>query len=147
MATRKRTSTNTPAPETVDAVETVEATDTPEVVVEETAPVVDETPEVVVAETTPVIATPLEPKFEELKNEDTTANTLKEAQSPLSIQDQIRDKLNHTKEEASDLFNPTISQAATKAKMESIATEQGFQLTRGREIGARLLARAKANRS
>lgn len=147
MATRKRTSTNTPAPETVDAVETVEATDTPEVVVEETAPVVDETPEVVVAETAPVIATPLEPKFEELKNEDTTANTLKEAQSPLSIQDQIRDKLNHTKEEASDLFNPTISQAATKAKMESIATEQGFQLTRGREIGARLLARAKANRS
>lgn len=133
MATRKRTSTNTPAPktETVDTVETVEATETPEVAVEETAPVVAATPE---------------PKVEELKNEDTTANTLKEAQSPLSIQDQIRDKLNHTKEETSDLFNPTISQAATKAKMESIAAEQGFQLTRGREIGARLLARAKANR-
>ena len=138
MATRKRTSTNTPAPETVDAVETVEATDTPEVAVEETTPVVEET--------APVVAAAPEPKVEELKNEDTTANTLKEAQSPLSIQDQIRDKLNHTKEETSDLFNPTISQAATKAKMESIAAEQGFQLTRGREIGARLLARAKANR-
>jgi hypothetical protein len=124
MTTRKRTSTATAAPK-------VEVTDTPEVVVEETAP---------------VVTAALEPKVEELKNEDTTVNTLKEAQSPLSIQDQIRDKLNHTKEEASDLFNPTISQAATKAKMESIATEQGFQLTRGREIGARLLARAKTNR-
>lgn len=124
MTTRKRTSTATAAPK-------VEVTDTPEVVVEETAP---------------VVTAALEPKVEELKNEDTTVNTLKEAQSPLSIQDQIRDKLNHTKEEASDLFNPTISQAATKAKMESIATEQGFQLTRGREIGARLLARAKVNR-
>ena len=146
MATRKRTSTNTPAPKT-ETVDTVEAAETPEVAVEETASVVDETSEVVAEEITPVSATPLEPKFEELKNEDTTANTLKEAQSPLSIQDQIRDKLNHTKEETSDLFNPTISQAATKAKMESIAAEQGFQLTRGREIGARLLARAKANRS
>jgi hypothetical protein len=131
MTTRKRTSTGTPAPK-VEAVKPVEVTDAPEVVVEETAP---------------VVTAALEPKVEELKNEDTTVNTLKDAQSPLSIQDQIRDKLNHTKEEASDLFNPTISQAATKAKMESIATEQGFQLTRGREIGARLLARAKANRS
>jgi hypothetical protein len=124
MTTRKRTSTATAAPK-------VEVTETPEVVVEETAP---------------VVTAALEPKVEELKNEDTTVNTLKEAQSPLSIQDQIREKLNHTKGEASDLFNPTISQAATKAKMESIATEQGFQLTRGREIGARLLARAKTNR-
>lgn len=144
MTTRKRTR-NTPAPTKVEEVtpvveETVETTLEVESIAE---PEVEETPTEVVAEEVP---TGKEPKVEELKD-DTTPNTLKEAQAPELIQDQIRSKLNGRKnEEKTDLFNPGASTAVAKAKMEAIAQEQGFQLTRGREIGARLLARAKANR-
>ena len=146
MTTRKRTR-NTPTPakveevtpvveETVEATLEVEATVEPEVTVEEISTEV-------VAEEVP---TGKEPKVEELKD-DTAPNTLKEAQAPELIQDQIRSKLNNRKnEETTDLFNPGASTAVAKAKMEDLAKEQGFQLTRGREIGARLLARAQANR-
>lgn len=120
--------------------ETVEATPEVETIAE---PVVEEIFTEVVAEELP---TGKEPKVEELKD-DTAPNTLKEAQAPELIQDQIRSKLNgRQNEEKTDLFNPGASTAVAKAKMEAIAKEQGFQLTRGREIGARLLARAKANR-
>jgi hypothetical protein len=146
MTTRKRTR-NTPAPtkveevtpvveETVEATPEVEATVEPEVTAEEIST------EVVAEE----IPTGKEPKVEELKD-DTAPNTLKDAQAPELIQDQIRSKLNSRKnEETTDLFNPGASTAVAKAKMEDLAKEQGFQLTRGREIGARLIARAQANR-
>jgi hypothetical protein len=144
MTTRKRTR-NTPTLAKVEEVtpvveETVEATPEVETIAE---PVVEEIFTEVVAEELP---TGKEPKVEELKD-DTAPNTLKEAQAPELIQDQIRSKLNgRQNEEKTDLFNPGASTAVAKAKMEAIAKEQGFQLTRGREIGARLLARAKANR-
>jgi len=144
MTTRKRTR-NTPALAKVEEVtpvveETVEATPEVETIAE---PVVEEIFTEVIAKELP---TGKEPKVEELKD-DTAPNTLKEAQAPELIQDQIRSKLNgRQNEEKTDLFNPGASTAVAKAKMEAIAKEQGFQLTRGREIGARLLARAKANR-
>jgi hypothetical protein len=147
MTTRKRTR-STPAPVkpavTAPVVEEVvgeitEATAEPDVEVEET-------PVETVAEETIEVPTGKEPKVVELKDE-TAPNTLKEAQAPEIIQDQIRSKLNSRKnEETTDLFNPGASSAVAKAKMEDLAKEQGFQLTRGREIGARLLARAQANR-
>lgn len=143
MTTRKRTSSTAPkvtAPVEETPVATTEevfteAVTTEEVVTEEAVS------EEIVAE-----ATGKEPKVEELKD-DTAPNTLKAAQAPELIQDQIRSKLNSRKsEETTDLFNPGASTAVAKAKMEELANEQGFQLTRGREIGARLMARAKANR-
>lgn len=143
MATRKRT--NRPPAPTAPVVETV-AEVTEDIIIEtpvaEEAPVTEEAPVEVVAE----VPTGKEPKVEELKD-DTAPNTLKEAQAPELIQDQIRSKLNSRKsDETTDLFNPGASTAVAKAKMEDLAKEQGFQLTRGREIGARLMARAKANR-
>ena len=145
MTTRKRTSAPNPPVEATKAetskeIVAVEETTTVETPTEE---IVAETPEEVV----PEAATGKEPKVEELK-EDTTPNTLKEAQAPELIQDQIRSKLNgRNTDENTDLFNPGASTAVAKAKMEELAKEQGFQLTRGREIGARLMARSKANRS
>jgi len=143
MTTRKRT-TRTPATEpTVEAV--TEVAEITEKVTVETPAVVKTLAEAVAGENIEV-PTGKEPKVEELKD-DTAPNTLKDAQAPELIQDQIRSKLNSRKnEETTDLFNPGASTAVAKAKMEAIAQEQGFQLTRGREIGARLLARAKANR-
>jgi len=142
MTTRKRTST--PAPKVTEPVkETPVATVEEEVKTEETP-----TDEVVTEEIVAEVTTGKEPKVEELKDE-AAPNTLKEAQAPELIHDQIRSKLNSRKssEETTDLFNPGASTAVAKAKMEALAEEQGFQLTRGREIGARLMARSKANRS
>jgi hypothetical protein len=130
MTARKRTSSSAPAP-----VEETPAV-TEEVVVE--TPVAEETPaEVVVTE-----ADNKEPVIGDLKQEE-PASTLKEAQSAESIHDQIRNKLANRKVEE-DLFNPGVSQAVDKSKMEEVAKQQGFELTRGREIGARLIARAKS---
>lgn len=147
MTTRKRTSSTAPkvtAPVEETPVAASEEVFTEAVTTEE-APAEEVVTEEVVAETLEV-DTGKEPKVEELKD-DTAPNTLKEAQAPELIQDQIRSKLNSRKsEETTDLFNPGASTAVAKAKMEELAKEQGFQLTRGREIGARLMARAKANR-
>jgi hypothetical protein len=144
MTTRKRT-TRTPVTKPVVEAVTEVAEVTKEVTVEET-PAVEETLIEAVAEKDIEVPSGKEPKVEELKD-DTAPNTLKEAQAPELIQDQIRSKLNSRKnEETTDLFNPGASSAVAKAKMEAVAQEQGFQLTRGREIGARLIARAQANR-
>jgi hypothetical protein len=144
MTTRKRT-TRTPVTKPVVEAVTEVAEVTKEVTVEET-PAVEETLIEAVAEEDIEVPSGKEPKVEELKD-DTAPNTLKEAQAPELIQDQIRSKLNSRKnEETTDLFNPGASSAVAKAKMEAVAQEQGFQLTRGREIGARLIARAQANR-
>jgi len=156
MATRKRTNTTAPkvtAPVEETPVATTEEVSTEAITTEEspteevvTEEVVTESPEETVAEA-PEATTGKEPRVEELKD-DTAPNTLKEAQAPELIQDQIRSKLNSRKsDETTDLFNPGASSAVAKAKMEELAKEQGFLLTRGREIGARLMARAKANRS
>jgi hypothetical protein len=144
MTTRKR-ATRTPVTKPVVEAVTEVAEVTKEVTVEET-PAVEETLIEAVAEEDIEVPSGKEPKVEELKD-DTAPNTLKEAQAPELIQDQIRSKLNSRKnEETTDLFNPGASSAVAKAKMEAVAQEQGFQLTRGREIGARLIARAQANR-
>jgi len=148
MATRKRTNTTAPkvtAPVEETPVATTEEVSTEAITTEE-APTEEVVTEEVVTDS-PEATTGKEPRVEELKD-DTAPNTLKEAQAPELIQDQIRSKLNSRKsDETTDLFNPGASSAVAKAKMEELAKEQGFLLTRGREIGARLMARAKANRS
>jgi hypothetical protein len=135
MSTRKRTRTT--APETK-----VEETTKEEISVEK-APEIEAHAEEQVEET--------ESPVEEIKSEveeEKPNNTLKPAQSPEVIQAQIRTKLSGHKEgDKEDLFNPNVSQAATKAKMEQVAQSQGFELTRGREIGARLLARSAQMRN
>lgn len=127
MTARKRTRTSAPA-----KVEETPAV-TEEVVAE--APATEE-----FVEETPTGKEPVEGEL----HTDEPNSTLKPAQDPTLIHDQIRSKLSGRSEgeERGDMFNPTASQAASKAKMEQIAEQQGFQLTRGREIGARLLARA-----
>lgn len=135
MVARKRTRPSAPAP-----VEETPAV-TEEVVVE--TPVAEETPaEEAPAEAVVTEADNKEPVIGDLKQEE-PASTLKEAQSAESIHDQIRNKLANRKVEE-DLFNPGVSQAVNKSKMEEVAQQQGFELTRGREIGARLIARAKS---
>ena len=133
MSTRKRTRSTAPA-----QVEETPAV-TEEVVAE--TPATEEVAAEAVVEETP---TGKEPVEGELHTEE-PVSTLKEAQSPDSIHDQIRSKLDSRKTEEEDMFNPSVSQAVNKAKMEQVAEQQGFQLTRGREIGARLLARASRN--
>jgi hypothetical protein len=44
-----------------------------------------------------------------------------------------------------EMFNPAATVAASKGQIEAVAEQNGFELTRGREIGARLLARRAAN--
>lgn len=73
-------------------------------------------------------------------------NTLKEAQNPEEIHTEIREKLStRNLKEQDDPFNPGVSQAVTKAKVETLAESKGFALNRGTEIGARLMARSKKN--
>lgn len=140
MTTRKRT-LNAPAPKVEETPAAVE-----EVVAE--APVTEETPaQEEIAEEAPVEATePVlkdkDPVVGELKEEE-APSTLKEAQSAESIHDQIRNKLSSRKTDEEDMFNPGVSQAVNRSKMAEVASEKGFELTRGREIGARLIARSK----
>lgn len=130
MVARKRTR-NTPPEKPVETLEVTKET-------------VAETPatEEVAEETEAKAPASKEPVEGELHT-DEPVSTLKEAQSAESIHDQIRSKLSNRHAEKEDIFNPGVSQAVNKAKMEEVAQTQGFQLTRGREIGARLIARSR----
>lgn len=70
---------------------------------------------------------------------------LKEKASKESIEASIREKLSRkTDSDASDPFVPA-SQVSNEVK--DVANKQGFSLSRGTEIGARLMARAnRANK-
>jgi hypothetical protein len=139
MVARKRT--RTPEPAKVEETPAV----TEEVVAEETvaeAPAEEAAPEAPAEEPVAEAPTGKEPVEGELHTEE-PVSTLKEAQSPESIHDQIRNKLANRHGEKEDLFNPGVSQAVNKSKMEDVAKTQGFELTRGREIGARLIARSR----
>lgn len=145
MSTRKRTS----APKEEVKVEDLKVEGT-EVTAETEEVAAEETPvEEVKAEETPAEEPKSKEPVEGELHDAAPANTLKSAQSAEDIHAKIRAKLDgrhQDGEETRDLFNPAASVAASKAKMQSVAEEQGFQLTRGREIGARLLARANQNR-
>lgn len=144
MSTRKRTS----APKEEVKVEDLKVEET-EVKSETEEVAVEETPvEEVKAEETPAEELKTKDPVEGELHESAPANTLKEAQKAEDIHAKIRAKLDgrNKEEEEGHIFNPAASVAASKSQMQSIAEEQGFQLTRGREIGARLLARAQQNR-
>jgi len=61
-------------------------------------------------------------------------------QESVRIQTDVREKLNKKTDE--DVFVPSNPAALEKAAT-AVATEQGFELTRGTSIGARLIARAQ----
>lgn len=61
-------------------------------------------------------------------------------QESVRIQTDVREKLNKKTDE--DIFVPSNPAALEKAAT-AIAAEQGFELTRGTSIGARLIARAQ----
>lgn len=64
-----------------------------------------------------------------------------EASAPEKIQTDVREKLSKKSVEE-NIFVPSNPAALEKAATE-VAKEQGFELTRGTSIGARLLARAQ----
>ena len=74
---------------------------------------------------------------------DVENSTLRAPQDPADIQAKIKSKLASRSEE--EMFNPAATVAASKGQIEAVAENNGFELTRGREIGARLLARRAAN--
>ena len=74
---------------------------------------------------------------------DVENSTLRAPQDPADIQAKIKSKLASRLDE--EMFNPAATVAASKGQIEAVAENNGFELTRGREIGARLLARRAAN--
>jgi len=158
MTTRKRVRTTTgtfkaddqSTPDTNEAwvEETEVKAETEAVAAEE--PIAEETPaEEVKAEAPAETPKSKEPVQGEL-HESTPANTLKAPQAADDIHAKIRAKLDKrtpgNENGSLDPFNPAASVAVTKTQLESMAEEGGFQLNRGREVGLRLLARAKQNR-
>jgi len=115
-------------PETSDHAEEAEAP------AEEAAAPVEEVVAKVVDDKAPVVT--------ELQK-DVENSTLRAPQDPADIQAKIKSKLASRSEE--EMFNPAATVAASKGQIEAVAEQNGFELTRGREIGARLLARRAAN--
>ena len=88
----------------------------------------------------------VEPKSTEPVNIETETPSEEPTPAPEAtpaekIQTDVREKLSKKSVE-SDVFVPTNPAALEKAAGE-VAKEQGFELTRGTSIGARLLARAQ----
>jgi hypothetical protein len=91
----------------------------------------------------PVITKKETPEPENIEVESQTEEPVapSEAQAPEKIQTDVREKLAR-RTDNEDVFVPANPVALEKAAAE-IAKEQGFDLTRGTSIGARLLARAQ----
>jgi hypothetical protein len=68
------------------------------------------------------------------------ANALQPPASKEQIEAAIHEKLSRRSE--SDGVDPFVPQTQVTAEVKSIAEQGGFNLTRGTEIGARLMARA-----
>ena len=79
-----------------------------------------------------------EPATVELKTSETTA--LKEKQSKESIEASVQEKLSKRLDGEVDPFIPS---AQLQKEVKEIASQEGFQLTRGTEAGAALMARAR----
>lgn len=120
MATRKRTK----ATESQVQAEAVEAAETPET---------PETPET-------VEENPLAPVELELKT-GSQANSLPDKVSKEKIEAAVMDRLSRKTD--SEESNPFVPQVQLDNEVKEIAKAKGFQLSRGTEIGARLLARSK----
>lgn len=95
-----------------------------------------------------VIVTPEEARIENIKPVNIEVETPSEEPVPApeatpaeKIQTDVREKLSKKSVE-NDVFIPANPAALEKAAGE-VAKEQGFELTRGTSIGARLLARAQ----
>ena len=145
MTTRKRTRNTTTSE--------IDSKSTPEVneVQEETPTVEAEAPETTdhaeeaEAPAEEVVAKVVDdkaPVVTELQK-DVENSTLRAPQDPADIQAKIKSKLASRLDE--EMFNPAATVAASKGQIEAVAENNGFELTRGREIGARLLARRAAN--
>ena len=146
MTTRKRTRNTTITSE-------VDSKSIPEVneVQEETPTVEAEAPETTdhaeeaeapVEEVVAKVVDDKAPVVTELQK-DVENSTLRAPQDPADIQAKIKSKLASRLDE--EMFNPAATVAASKGQIEAVAENNGFELTRGREIGARLLARRAAN--
>lgn len=95
-----------------------------------------------------VKVTPEEAKIENIKPVNIETETPSDEPTPApeatpaeKIQTDVREKLSKKSVE-NDVFIPTNPAALEKAAGE-VAKEQGFELTRGTSIGARLLARSQ----
>jgi hypothetical protein len=79
-----------------------------------------------------------EPATVELKTSETTV--VKEKQSKESIEASVQEKLSKRLDGEVDPFIPS---AQLQKEVKEIASQEGFQLTRGTEAGAALMARAR----
>ena len=84
---------------------------------------------------------PTAPVNIEAETPDEEPTPAPEASTPEKIQTDVREKLSKKSVEE-NIFVPSNPAALEKAATE-VAKEQGFELTRGTSIGARLLARAQ----
>ena len=146
MTTRKRTR-NTTITSEVDSKSTPEVNEVQEEnpTVEAEAPETTDHAEEAEAPVEEVVAKVVDdkaPVVTELQK-DVENSTLRAPQDPADIQAKIKSKLASRSEE--EMFNPAATVAASKGQIEAVAENNGFELTRGREIGARLLARRAAN--
>lgn len=91
----------------------------------------------------PVITEKVAPEPENIEVQSQTEEPVApaEAAAPEKIQTDVREKLAR-RTDNEDVFVPANPVALEKAAAE-IAKENGFELTRGTSIGARLLARAQ----
>ena len=91
----------------------------------------------------PVITEKVAPEPENIEVQSQTEEPVApaEAAAPEKIQTDVREKLAR-RTDNEDVFVPANPVALEKAAAES-AKENGFELTRGTSIGARLLARAQ----
>lgn len=146
MTTRKRTR-NTTITSEVDSKSTPEVNEVQEEnpTVEAEAPETTDHAEEAEAPVEEVVAKVVDdkaPVVTELQK-DVENSTLRAPQDPADIQAKIKSKLASRLDE--EMFNPAATVAASKGQIEAVAENNGFELTRGREIGARLLARRAAN--
>lgn len=83
---------------------------------------------------------PKEPAIVELVTPETTSNVA-EAQTKEEIAATIQEKLSRKTDQAgADPFVPSVQ---LENEVKEIASKKGFPLSRGTEIGARLMARSK----
>ncbi len=128
--TRRRSSKST-APETTSETELDES---PEVTAEAT-------PEVTPAESISAPPKALDKDPVELTLHTPTESGIKEKASKESIEASIKEKLSRKTD--SDDIDPFVPSSQLEKEVKDIASKGGFPLSRGTEVGARLMARAK----
>ena len=90
----------------------------------------------------PVVSTkPAEPVNLEIETPSTEPEKVDAKQESVRIQTDVRERLAR-KTDSGDAFVPSNPASLEKAAKE-IAAEQGFDLTRGTSVGARLIARSQ----